>query len=291
MKLLFPFNLVEPLEDAAWLDPVANALRTVIKATIRPQWLRDVLHGVPQGHPLHPMMVQVPLGAWLSTAVLDLVPGTAPATKILVGTGIATALPTAISGYTDWSELHEQQLRVGVIHSAANVAGVVLYSASLLERMAGRYGRGKALGYAGLLVVGVGGFLGGHLAYRQAAGGNHAEDVPHRVQPGWHAIGPLADLPDGELTQRLLGEIPLVVLRRAGQVHVLSDVCSHLSGPLHDGELRDIGADPCVVCPWHQSTFSLRTGEVVHGPATSPQACFQTRVTDGTVEVCLAGAG
>ncbi len=291
MKIIFPFNLVEPLENASWLDPVANAMRAAVKATIRPQWLRDILHGVPQGHPLHPVLVQVPIGAWLSTAVLDLVPGTASATKVLVGTGIAAAVPTAISGYTDWSELHEQQLRVGVIHSAANVVGVGLYTASLLERVAGRQDRGRALGFAGLLAVGVGGFLGGHLAYRQAAGPNHAEDVPHRVQPGWHGIGPLAELGENELTQRMVGEIPLVVLRRGDRVDVLSDVCSHLSGPLHEGELQDIGEDPCVVCPWHQSTFSLRTGKVVHGPATAPQACFQTRLANGNVEVSLPGAG
>jgi nitrite reductase/ring-hydroxylating ferredoxin subunit len=49
--------------------------------------------------------------------------------------------------------------------------------------------------------------------------------------------------------------------------------------------------ETCVVCPWHRSTFSLRTGEVVHGPATSPQPSFETRVVGGVVQVCLPGAG
>ncbi|MET3922962.1 nitrite reductase/ring-hydroxylating ferredoxin subunit [Arthrobacter sp. UYEF20] len=70
----------------------------------------------------------------------------------------------------------------------------------------------------------------------------------------------------------------------------MSDVCSHLSGPLHEGEVADRG-EPCVVCPWHGSAFSLRSGEVVGGPATAGQPRFSTRVMNGVVEVSLPGAG
>ncbi|OUD86582.1 3-phenylpropionate/cinnamic acid dioxygenase ferredoxin subunit [Clavibacter michiganensis subsp. michiganensis] len=76
-------------------------------------------------------------------------------------------------------------------------------------------------------------------------------------------------------------------------VDALSDTCSHLSAPLHEGEL---GTDPktgeaCVTCPWHDSVFSLTTGAVIHGPATAPQPRFETRVTGGLVEVRLPNAG
>ncbi|MEC5181796.1 Rieske 2Fe-2S domain-containing protein [Arthrobacter sp. CG_A4] len=291
MRTIRALESVGLLENATWLDPVANKLRSVVKSVIRPQPLRDVLHGVPVGHPLHPLLILVPVGTWVSAAVLDVFPRTDGAAKILIGTGIAGAIPSALTGYTDWSETHEQQLRVGVVHSTANLVGVVLYSLSLIERLAGRTGSGKALSFAGLAVVSAGGFLGGHLAYRQAVGANHAEDVPHRITPGWQGIGDLGDMPEGRLFRRTLGDIPLVVFRRGVEVSVLSDVCSHLSGPLHEGELTADDDDPCVVCPWHQSTFSLRTGEVVHGPATSPQSSFLSRVVDGAVEVCLPNAG
>jgi nitrite reductase/ring-hydroxylating ferredoxin subunit len=73
---------------------------------------------------------------------------------------------------------------------------------------------------------------------------------------------------------------------------VIADTCSHLSGPLHQGELTDADGDnPCVTCPWHGSIFSLTTGDVVHGPATAPQPKFETLVRDGMVEVLLVGAG
>lgn len=299
MKRIPFVSAIDRIEDAAALDPLISRLRSVVKSVIRAPWARDVLHGVPLGHPLHPMLVQIALGSWVSAGVLDAMPGTGRAARSLIGTGIAAAVPSAASGATDWSDLQQQQSRVGVVHWATNLLATGLYLASLAQRR-NDPARGKLLAYTGLTVVTVGGFLGGHLAYRQAAGANHAEDVPHRVPAGWHPIGPLADLPDGELTQRSVGEIPLAVFRAGDRVSVLSDACSHLSGPLHEGELLncpsrsrlDYGDEPelCVRCPWHQSVFSLRTGEVVHGPATSPQPHFQTRVEDGIVQVRLPGA-
>ncbi|GAA2106923.1 hypothetical protein GCM10009841_26530 [Microlunatus panaciterrae] len=281
---------LDRLENAAWLDPAVDELRKIVNAVVRSRSLRDVLHGVPLGHPVHPLAVQLPLGAWISAGVLDTIPGTERAARILVGLGIAGALPAAAAGYTDWAELHEQQQRVGIVHSSGNLVATSLFVASFIQRGRGRQGSGKALGFAGLAVAGVAGYLGGHLSYRQASGANHAEDIPHRVQPGWQPLDRLENLSEGRLDQRMLGEIPLLVFRRGDEVSVLSDVCSHLSGPLHEGEITEQG-DPCVVCPWHGSVFSLRSGDVVHGPATAPQPSFETRVRDGLVEINLPGAG
>lgn len=292
MKPLPALELVARLEDAEWLDPVAKSVRKVVKKAIRPRWARDILHGVPIGHPVHPLAVQVPLGAWISAAVLDVVPGTEQAAKVLVGVGAASVLPSAVAGFTDWSQLHPQQQRVGLVHAAANITATSFYLASLVQRVRGRHASGKVLAYLGLATAGGGGFLGGHLTYRQAAGVNHSEEIPHRFPAGWHPMARLADLPDGELTKRDVAGLPLLVFREGGRVNVLSDVCSHLSGPLHEGKLKDggDGAGPCVVCPWHRSTFSLRSGEVQAGPATSRQPTFETRVTGELVEVCLPGA-
>lgn len=295
MKTVAPIAAIDALEDATWLDPVVAIEHKLSHALIKPQWLRDLLHGVPQGHPLHPPLVQVPLGAWFSAAFLDLVPGSEDASRRLVGAGVLASVPAVAAGYTDFAVLHPQQMRVAVVHASANFTAVGLYSVSWLARRSGRHGLGKALSFAGLGVAGLGGFLGGHLSFRQAAGPNHAEDVPHRVQPGWHSLGPVDDLPTGTLTRRTVGEVPVVVLRQESSdaVFVLADTCSHLSGPLHEGEVTTgkPGEGPCVTCPWHGSTFSLRTGAVVNGPATAPQPRFSTRVVDGRLEVSLPGAG
>lgn len=289
MKPLPALELVTRLEDADWLDPLAKKVRKVVKAAVRPQWARDILHGVPLGHPVHPFAVQVPLGAWVSAAVLDVVPGNERAARLLVGVGALSAVPSAVAGFVDWSQLHPQQQRVGLVHALANIAGTSLYVASLVARSAGRHGAGKVLAYLGLVTVSAGGFLGGHLSYRLAAGVNHSEEIPHRFPSGWHALAPLDELPDGTLHKCDVAGLPLLVFREGQSVHVLSDVCSHLSGPLHEGKLKDDGG-PCVECPWHRSTFSLRTGEVMRGPATAKQPLFDTRVTDGHVEVRLPGA-
>lgn len=295
MRELGFVKAIEALERAEILDPVVKRVRGIVLGVIRPQAVRDVLHGVPTGHPVHPVLVQIPVGTWTSAAILDLLPGTARPAGILIGLGVLGAAPSVASGYTDWSALHEQQQRVGVVHSAANAVAVGLYAVSWLQRQRGHQVSGKVLGYLGFAIVGGAGVLGSHLAYRQAAGANHAEDVPHRFPSGWHALAPLDDLPDGALTSREVAGLPLLALRRGSDVDVLSDTCSHLSGPLSDGQVSTerVGgsAEACITCPWHGSVFAVGTGEVVHGPATAPQPRFETRVTNGLVEVMLPGAG
>jgi nitrite reductase/ring-hydroxylating ferredoxin subunit/uncharacterized membrane protein len=279
------------VEDASALDPVVTRVQRVVDAVLAPQALRDLLHGVPAGHPLHPVMVLVPTGSWISAAVLDAMPGQERAARTLVGVGLLAVAPSALAGFADWAASHEQQKRVGLVHSAANLVATALYGASYVQRLRGRTTSAKLLGWTGLGAVGLGGFIGGHLAYRQAVGANHAEDVPHLVSPGWHEIARLDELPDGELAGREVDGQPVVVLRRGDRAHVLSDTCSHLSGPLSEGALTTERGEACVTCPWHDSVFSMRTGEVVHGPATAPQPAFTTRVVDGVLEARLPNAG
>jgi nitrite reductase/ring-hydroxylating ferredoxin subunit len=282
-------DVVDRLERTSALDPVVKSLRSVMQKVIQPQGLRDALHGVWLGHPLHPMLTDVPIGAWSAASLLDVVPGTGVASTTLIATGCAAAVPTALSGWTDWSDLHGPQQRVGVIHAAANIVALGLYSASLASRLHGRTGRGKALAFGGLAAMSVGGYLGGHLSYRQAAGANHGADVPDLFPEGWHDVGPLDELPDGSLAKRTVDGVDLLVVRRGQHVDVLSNTCSHLSGPLSDGEFRVEGGQGCVVCPWHGSTFRLSDGGVVHGPATSPQHRLEARIRADRVEVSLSG--
>ncbi|MEW1751575.1 Rieske 2Fe-2S domain-containing protein [Streptomyces angustmyceticus] len=270
------------------LDAVIGPVQRLVRALpLGPG--RDVLHGRQLGHPLHPLLVQLPMGAWLSAAVLDLVPGNRRSARLLVGAGIVSAAPASWAGWIDWAEQHEQQMRTGLVHAASNAAAVGLYAGSWVARGRGRTGWGRTLGFAGLGVAGIGGMLGGHLAYRQGAGANKAEPVPHLLDSTWQSIGTLDEFAIGEPVRRQLGEVPLLVVRQSDvELYVLADRCSHLSGPLSEGKL----ADGCVECPWHGSTFRLSDGWNVRGPATAPQPSFRTRVDDdGTVQVRLPGAG
>jgi nitrite reductase/ring-hydroxylating ferredoxin subunit len=283
-------EVVDRLENTSLLDPVVKGLRAVSQKVLQPQAFRDVLHGVWLGHPLHPVLTDVPIGAWSAAAVLDVVPGTGIGASALIATGCAAAVPTAVTGLADWSDLHGPQQRVGVIHAAANVVALGFYTASLGARMRGRKARGKALAFAGLAAMTAGGYLGGHLVFAQGAGANHGADIPDLFPEGWHDIGRLDELPDGKPAKRTVEGVDLLVVRRGQHVDVLSNKCSHLSGPLSDGEFTVEGGHGCIVCPWHGSTFRLSDGKVQHGPATAPQHRFETRVTgSGRLEVSLGG--
>ncbi|MFB9831091.1 Rieske 2Fe-2S domain-containing protein [Actinoallomurus acaciae] len=275
--------MVSRLEDAARLD---RAVKPVQKAArrLRPGRVRDVLHGVWLGHPVHPMLVQAVIGSWASAGILDLWPGDGRGARRLVGFGLIASAPAVLAGTADWSEQHEQQMRVGLVHALANLSAVGLYSASLAAHARSL---SRTLRYAGLAAVGIGGLLGGHISFRQPGGANHAESVPHLVEPDWHELVAIDELPEGRPVRRLLGEVPLLVVREEESVWVLADRCSHLSGPLSDGAIED----DCVTCPWHGSGFRLRDGVVIRGPAAAPQPAFETTVVDGRLHVRLPGAG
>ncbi len=282
-----PFDSLDRLEQLSGLDPLAGRMRRLVQQITATQDVRDLLHGVWLGHPLHPVLVQIPIGAWSSAAILDFVPKTGATVPLLIGTGMASAVPAAAAGYTDWSALNPAEARTGLVHATANLTAVGLYGASLWARLRGRRARGKMLALAGLTSATVGGVIGGHLSYRRAAGANHNAQLPDVAPTDWTDVGRLDELPDGRLTRRDVGTVPVLLLRRGSQVHALAEQCSHLSGPLSEGQLVHEDG-PCVVCPWHGSTFRLTDGTVVHGPATAPQPVFHTRVLSEHVEVRIA---
>ncbi|MEW2512436.1 Rieske (2Fe-2S) protein [Streptomyces sp. NPDC046870] len=276
-------RLLDRLEREPRADAVIDGVRKGVQALPLGDG-RDLLHGRWLGHPVHPLMVQVPIGSWLSAAVLDLYPGRSREAGLLVGVGLASAAPAALAGWVDWAELHRQQQRVGLVHALANSAAVGLYAASLGCRVKGRGAAGRAYGFLGLTAVALGGMLGGHLAYRQASGANHAEEVPHVVTGGWHRIGAVAEFPVDQPVRRSVDDVPVLVVRESGgAIHALAERCSHLAGPLSEGTV----SDGCVQCPWHGSVFRLSDGWNVRGPATAPQPAFDTRITDGYVEIRL----
>jgi nitrite reductase/ring-hydroxylating ferredoxin subunit/uncharacterized membrane protein len=279
-------RMMTRLEEARSLDPVSDRLQAAVQAVAKPQLLRDLLHGSWLGHPLHPVLVQLPVGSFLSAAVLDLLPGRSRAASTLIAVGAAGVAPAVAAGLLDWSQMTRDRRRVGLVHASANAVAVGLYAASVVARLRGRTARGKALGFTGLAVVGLGAYLGGHLAYAQSAGVNQAAPEIARIPQEWTPVGSLASLPDGRPAVRTVGDVSILVYRRGDQVSALIERCGHETGPLGEGEVSGSGADACVVCPWHGSVFRLIDGAVVHGPAASDQPTLRARVLAGMVEVC-----
>src|SRR3712207_5470046 len=91
-------TFLDRVADVSSFDKVIEPARRAVDAALRPQAVKDLLHGTWLGHPLHPVLVQVPVGAWVSAGLLDAIPRLRPAATVLIGTGVAAARPAAMSG-------------------------------------------------------------------------------------------------------------------------------------------------------------------------------------------------
>jgi nitrite reductase/ring-hydroxylating ferredoxin subunit/uncharacterized membrane protein len=281
-----PATLAERVEQAHALDPLVRRLSDGVVRALPAGPRTDALHGVPFGQPAHPALVRLPLGCWTSAVLLDLFGGTDRAARMLIGAGVAVTGPAAATGLADWSALHRDQQRVGLVHGVCQASAASLFLGSLAARASGRPRFGRVLSGCGLMLATAGAYLGGHLALRLGAGASHAEQVSHLSGLGWHDLCDLDQLPDRRPVRRQLGYLSLLVYRQGSEVNVLSDRCSHLGGPLHQGRIVIERGGACVACPWHGSTFAIADGTVVHGPATARQPAFETRVTaEGRVEL------
>lgn len=260
-----PRNVADRIDQAEELDRVADPVHRAVRQALPAGVVKDALHGVWLGHPLHPVLTDLPIGFWTSAFVLDLVPlrRFRPAADAMVALGVATALPTAASGWADWSDLDRPARRTGIVHAAANVAAILLYTGSLVARLRGRRTRGIALGMAGATAATAGAYLGGHLTFRRGAGVDHTHGAP--APDGW--VPAAMEETGGALTTGEVEGEPIV----ATGPDALYDRCSHAGGPLHEGELEG----GCVRCPWHGSTFEMATGAVRSGPATHPQPAYE----------------
>lgn len=275
-----PRNLGERLEATEALDRLARPAHRAVTTALPRGPVKDALHGVWLGHPLHPLLTDLPIGFWTSAVVLDLLGGrqAQPAADALVGLGVTAALPTAAAGLADWSELNEPERRTGLVHAVANVAATALYGLSYLARRRGQRGPGLLLGLAGAAAATAGGFLGGHLSYRRGAGVNQAIAAP--TASDWDEIGVDGTLTNDKPTLAHLDGAPLAAVAGDHAPTALYARCSHVGGPLHEGDL----VDGCIRCPWHGSTFRTSDGTVVRGPATATQPAYELRVQGNRTE-------
>ena len=278
-------ELVERMGGTESIDRVAKPVASAVAGALRPGGaLKDTLSGTWLGHPLHPLLTDLPIGSWTSAWVLDIIGGERgrDAAQMLVGIGIFAAVPTAASGMSDWSDTSGEERRIGAVHAAANAAALSLYTASWLARRRGRYGLGVALGQLGAAAATAGGYLGAHLVYRRGIGADrnawkHASDEWVEVADDASFLAEKRQVVD-------TGDDQVLLVRQGSETVAISNVCGHAGGPLNEGTFDDEG---CVTCPWHGSVFRLADGHVVHGPATGHQPCYEVRSEGGRLSVRL----
>lgn len=277
--------LVEALERAAPLDAPAKRIGKAVRDTLSPGAVKDALSGTWLGHAVHPPLTDVVIGSLLSASMLDLLGGEDDAAQErLIAVGIAAAVPTAMTGASDWADaepVDDGARRVGLVHASANTTALTLYAASLAARRRGARSGGTALALAGATVLTLGGYLGGHLSYVSGVGPNQTAFDPGPAD--WTAAADAADVRPGEPTAALAGDAPVLLLRHEHGIHAIHGRCSHRGCLLSDGDVDG----HVVTCACHGSQFDLNDGTVVRGPATAGQPLFDAREADGRVEVKL----
>lgn len=281
--------LVEQVEGLSALDAPGKLIGKKVRSTVPPGAFKDLLSGTKLGHSLHPALTDLVIGSWTSATVLDLIGGrgSEQAARRLIAVGIAAYPPTALTGVTDWSdtEIGDPGVRrVGLVHAATNSVALSLYAGSLLARRRGATGRGKLLSLAGAGVAAAGGFLGGHLSYRQGVGVDQTVFDPGSGE--WAEATGATTVAEGSTASAQVGDTPLMLHRSGGTLHALHDRCSHRGCSL--SAMSEISGG-VVECKCHGSRFRLEDGALLRGPATAPQPAFETRELGGRIEVRLRG--
>lgn len=285
MAVLGLHKVVKLIEKQGWLDQISDPLQQVIMSAFSKGGTtglkaKDFLNGVWLGHALHPVLTDLPIGFWTATLVLDLGGEDQEAgADTMLTLGLLSAIPTAVAGLSDWQYTTDQPRRLGIVHGLINVAGILLFTTSLLQRQSDSRAAGRATALLGYLGMSAASYLGGELISKHHLAVDRANEQP--LPQDFVRVLAESELTDGKPHRAEADGVPVVLVRHAGQVQALAATCSHMAGPLDEGTIEG----DSIVCPWHGSRFALEDGHILTGPATYRQPCFETRVRDGQIEV------
>jgi len=72
---------------------------------------------------------------------------------------------------------------------------------------------------------------------------------------------------------------PVLLVNLNGRYYAVGNICTHMGCPLSSGTLKS----EKVECICHGSTFDLKTGKVVRGPAEKPELKYEVKVENGSI--------
>jgi len=283
-------SLIKIVASQKWLDALAEPVQQLIRAALdgQPAEVKNALHGVWLGHPLHPALIDLPLGSWSVAFALDvaeLIRGRKKndAAEFAISLGLAGAVAAAIAGLADWSQVDGRAKRIGAAHGAMNLGATALYALALVARKRSRtQGIGVSmLAYAVALSAA---YLGGHLVYGEQVGVDHTATADRGEPKKFVAVLPEKDLRSGKPRLVFADGVAVVLVKQEETIYALANTCTHLGGPLAEGKLEG----NTIRCPWHGSRFCLEDGRVVESPATFPERVFDVRIRDGQIEIRAA---
>lgn len=147
MQRDFDERVTTTLGDWKLLGKVSDALRPLARPlkTTRLRALKNFLNGTWLGHPLHPLLSDLPIGAWTTAMALDAATlflgerGLGKASAYAIGFGVLTASGTTVTGLMDYVDTHKPEDRVALAHGVVNTAATLLFTASFLMRKRARW--------------------------------------------------------------------------------------------------------------------------------------------------------
>jgi nitrite reductase/ring-hydroxylating ferredoxin subunit/uncharacterized membrane protein len=270
----------------------------------RPSTLKRVLQGRPFGHPLHPMLVHLPIGLWGLSFVLDVIglvtgrddAALGRAAFYMLIAGLLAAALAAITGFADYTDIRKDHpgRKTATLHMILNLAAFVVFAISAAVH---HHGPGMAVLYTiisaiGVALVGFSGYLGGVLVYDDGvAVGRHRSTFVEQPRTltvnappdaGWVDVMDADDLPQGVPVRADVNGHVMVLLRPgAGALCAFQEFCTHRCGPLSEGTVED----GQITCPWHRSRFDVHTGKPTHGPAKVDLKLYTVREEGGRIQV------
>jgi nitrite reductase/ring-hydroxylating ferredoxin subunit/uncharacterized membrane protein len=257
-----------------------------------------------KSHPIHPMLVTMPIGLWTGSLAYDLTASARGSDRLrdsandMMLAGLIGAVTAAIPGAIDYFAVippDSSAKKRGATHGLINVSLAALYGLNWLLRTRSpeRWGRwlGTPLSAIGFGTLMYSGWLGGTLVYRNQIGVDHRG--PNATK--WRESGAIEGPPGepvavarmeefekpGQMKLLHLNGHRIVLARHEDRILAFQDHCTHRGGPLSDGTL----ACNLITCPWHGSQFDLETGQVVSGPAEEKIQVYPVRVDGDIVQV------
>ncbi len=249
-------------------------------------------------HPIHPMLVAFPLGLWVTSFIFDLI-GAASHEPQFIATGfylvIAGCIGAAFAAVPGLIDLlfvvppRSSAKERGYIHGGLNILILALF---IIEAVYRKSPSNQQIGFAllmslvGVILLGISGWLGGTLVYRNQIGVDHryagAGKQKQRTLDSFdRPVCNTGELAEGQMMLAEINGERIAVGRCSEGMFAFSDHCTHRGGPLSDGAL--VGC--AVQCPWHGSQFDVRTGRVIAGPAQHKIKTYQIEIRAGEVYV------
>jgi len=252
-----------------------------------------------KGHPIHVILIPFPIAFLGGSVLFDLAgrllesPALWTTGGHLVIAGIVMGLVAAVPGAVDYlttvpprSSAKERATK----HALANLSAIILFATSWLIRGAPAEAPTIVtigIGAVALVLLAMGGWMGGTLAYRNQIG------VDHRYADAgkWNEerIGDGPDPVVGRTSELEVNQMKLfhldgdrIVLARTEEGFVaFDDRCPHRGGSLAGGSM----ICGTVQCPWHGSQFELRGGGVKAGPAETGIRTHELRVEGDEIRI------